>query len=148
MHNINNSAKTTGIMKKIVFILILCTFFLTGCQNNNPENNSQVNTSRTLAKGNVSNNDFIISNSKSSKPVIETELGSFSSTIYDKTESRINNIKVACNTLNGTIVPAGKTFSFCDTLGEATPEAGYLPASIYDENGKIFEDYGGREVSN
>ena len=136
------------IMKKIVFILFLCAFFLTGCQSGKQENNSQINASRTLAEENVNTDNFIVNNSNSSKPIVETELGSYTSTIYDKTESRLNNIKVACNTLNGTVVSAGETFSFCDTLGEATPEAGYLPASIYDENGEIFEDYGGRKVSN
>lgn len=124
-------------MKKVIFILFLSLFMLTGCKNNT-QNDSQINATRTLAE----NSNQEIAKPKAPEPV-ETQLGSYTTNIYDKTPNRVNNIKVACNYLNGTIVEPGATFSFCDTLGEAKPEDGYLPAAAFDEDGDIFQDYGG-----
>ena len=123
-------------MKKVIFILFLCMFALTGCKNET-NNNTSINVTRTLAK-----NATINEAPQPTKP-IETQLGTYTTTIYDKTPSRVNNIKIACNSLNGTIVPAGETFSFCGTLGEAKPEDGYEEAATFDEDGDIFQDYGG-----
>ena len=127
-------------MKKVIFILFLCMFILTGCKDDN-KNESGVNVTRTLAENNTTQ-DVTIEKPKAPEPV-ETQIGTYTTNIYDKTPSRVNNIKIACDTLNGTIVPAGDTFSFCDTLGEAKPEDGYLPAATFDEDGDVFQDYGG-----
>ncbi len=37
----------------------------------------------------------------------------------------------------------GETFSFCDTVGKATPERGYQKADIFDEDGNVIKGYGG-----
>lgn len=37
----------------------------------------------------------------------------------------------------------GETFSFCNTVGKATPEAGYQKADVFDENGNKIKGYGG-----
>ena len=37
----------------------------------------------------------------------------------------------------------GETFSFCNTVGKATPEAGYQKADIFDSNGNVTKGYGG-----
>ncbi len=39
---------------------------------------------------------------------------------------RINNIKVASSRLDGTVIPAGSTFSFLTSLGPITKENGYM----------------------
>ena len=50
---------------------------------------------------------------------------------------------ITCNTLNDTIVSNGDTFSFCNTVGKATSERGYLEADIFDKNGKKIKGIGG-----
>lgn len=42
----------------------------------------------------------------------------------------------------------GETFSFCDTVGKATPEAGYQKADVFDKDGNTIKGYGGRKLSN
>ena len=37
----------------------------------------------------------------------------------------------------------GETFSFCNTLGPASPKAGYEKADIFDSDGNIIKEYGG-----
>ena len=37
----------------------------------------------------------------------------------------------------------GETFSFCDTVGKATPEDGYQKADIFDKDGNVTKGYGG-----
>lgn len=37
----------------------------------------------------------------------------------------------------------GETFSFCDTVGKATPEKGYQKADFFDADGKTKKAYGG-----
>ena len=98
-------------------------------QNTTQENNSTDNTTNTteIKKGITT----------------EQTISSFSTKIYTKDSSRQNNIEITCNTLNGTIVNAGETFSFCQTVGKATTSKGYEKADIYDHNGKKKEGLGG-----
>lgn len=114
---------------KILIILSLICILCTGCSNNS--NNSESN-----------NNSAVRITSKKQQPV-EEEISTFSTTIYIKDESRQNNLTLACSQLNGTIVKAGETFSFCDTLGPAKPEDGYQKADTFDSDGDIFQEYGG-----
>lgn len=66
----------------------------------------------------------------------EEQLTTFSTKIYSNDSARQNNISITCNTLNGTTVKNGSTFSFCGTVGQATSKKGYQEADIYDNNGK------------
>lgn len=43
----------------------------------------------------------------------------------------------------GLLLSLGETFSFCNTVGKATPEAGYQKADIFDANGNVTKGYGG-----
>ncbi len=73
----------------------------------------------------------------------EEQIATFSTKIYSKDSARQNNIKITCNTLNGTTVQNGSTFSFCNTVGQATTAKGYQKADIYDNNGKKKKGLGG-----
>ena len=70
------------------------------------------------------------------------EISSFSTKIYTKDSSRQNNITITCSTLNNTDVANGATFSFCNTVGRASPSKGYTKADIFT-NGKKTKGYGG-----
>ena len=77
------------------------------------------------------------------KEPVETEIASYTSKIKQKKDSdRQNNITLACNTLNNTIIENGKTFSFCNTIGKTTKKKGYEEANVF-QDGKEVEAVGG-----
>ena len=57
--------------------------------------------------------------------------------------NRTNNLKLACEAINGTIVNPGETFSFNEVVGERTEERGYLPATIYVNASETAPGVGG-----
>ena len=123
-------------MKKLIFFsfFILLCFILVGCSNN-----TKVNNTPSTPNNNTSYKPEKIS---IIKPIEET-LFSFSTNILDKDAGRQTNIKITCSVLNGTIVKAGNTFSFCDTVGKATTDRGYKEAKVFDENGEVTMGLGG-----
>lgn len=73
-------------------------------------------------------------------------LGESRSTFSEETDndrSRANNIRLAAQALNGTILWPGETLSFNDTVGERTAGAGYTPAHAYAAGGIVDEVGGG-----
>ena len=138
-------------MKKILLFLFLFCFSLTGCGNDNSINNQNQDNryiaSRTTITDNTINNsetnNIDITNSNDNINT-ESELSTFSTKIYTPNdESRQTNIRITCSKLDGTIVKSGETFSFCDTVGKATPEEGYEKADIFDKDGNVIKGYGG-----
>lgn len=115
---------------------------------NNQVNENSKNTTSEENKSDENNNTAennvnqtnITSNITNYK---EEELSNFTTTIYSNDEARQNNINITCNTLNGTIVKNGATFSFCDTVGQATSSKGYMEADIFDHDGHKKKGYGG-----
>lgn len=140
-------------MKKISLIIymFIIIVFLGACKNsnetnntikNNAEENISYNYTASNVTSNTENNNVIEVNRGETNP--ETELSSFSTKIYTPNDSgRQNNITLSCSKVNGTIVKSGETFSFCDTVGKATPEAGYQKADIFDKDGNTIKGYGG-----
>lgn len=63
-------------------------------------------------------------------PPKETEISSFSTEILDDSEGRLNNIKITCDKISGTIIDPGKEFSFNTIVGQPTKEDGYEEAAI------------------
>lgn len=57
-------------------------------------------------------------------------------------EVRNKNIRLACQTVNGTILSPGEEFSFNDVVGERTEEKGYGAAAAYN-NGEVVQEIGG-----
>ena len=55
---------------------------------------------------------------------------------------RETNLKLACSKLDEKIVLPGETFSYNQTLGERTAQAGYKNAKVY-ENGAVVDGIGG-----
>ena len=114
--------------------------------NSTDENNTDnTNNSENATDQNTTQENNTTDNTTEIKKGITNEqtISSFSTKIYTKDSSRQNNIEITCNTLNGTIVNAGETFSFCQTVGKATTSKGYEKADIYDHNGKKKEGLGG-----
>lgn len=114
-------------------------------QQNNTENTSNnVNTNNSVeSTTNTTNTITIPQNSDVNKPKTEETLSSFSTKIYTKDSARQNNISITCSTLNETIVANGSTFSFCNTVGQATSAKGYQEADIFDNEGNKKKGLGG-----
>jgi vancomycin resistance protein YoaR len=72
---------------------------------------------------------------------IVRQVSSFT-TMHPAGQPRVHNIHVAADTLNNTIVEAGKVFSLNAVLGQRTPAKGYVKAPILVEDG-FGDDYGG-----
>jgi vancomycin resistance protein YoaR len=73
---------------------------------------------------------------------ITTKISTGSSAFYGSDEPRAANIWVGTGYLNGTIVRPGEYFSFNDSIGDITAEAGYVEAPVVDGE-RIGKDVGG-----
>lgn len=63
-------------------------------------------------------------------------------TPHTKDENRNNNLRRACESMNGLVLQPGDTFSYNDTLGPRTKENGYLRAGAYS-GWILVQSYGG-----
>lgn len=107
-------------------------------KNGNTSNKEEINNTSSGENNNTPENT-----SSSSTPVEKT-LATFSTKIYSKDSARQNNIKITCNSLNNTTVKNGSTFSFCNTVGQATSTKGYQKADIFDKDGNKKKGLGRR----
>lgn len=133
----------------IVIIIIALLAFLgfkwLGNNNDNNSNNnmdSQYNATRTLAENSNNQNQQSNSSQINVKPV-ETELYRFSTPIKSDDKNRMTNLKITCSRINGTVVKAGKEFSFCDVVGQPNSADGYKPADAFGKDNKIIKAIGG-----
>lgn len=136
----------------IYLILFICLFSLTGCSNNNEQNNKndtnittntvRLNADITANNANTDNNINIIEITKNAQSSEEL-LASFSTKLGGKNTPRSRNIGITTRTLNGTTVEPGETFSFCKTIGEPTAEKGYEKADSFDADGNTVQTLGG-----
>jgi vancomycin resistance protein YoaR len=72
---------------------------------------------------------------------IKRQVSAFT-TYHPSGQPRVQNIHLAADVLNNTIVEPGQVFSLNETLGPRTPEKGYVKAPILVADG-FGEDYGG-----
>lgn len=80
-------------------------------------------------------------NPPASEPVPEI-LTEISTHLYDDSENRVNNIKIASEAISGTVLAPGDVFSFNDTVGKRSAEKGYKKAPILS-HGKHSKGFGG-----
>jgi vancomycin resistance protein YoaR len=72
-----------------------------------------------------------------------THLVSTFTTNYSPGQPRVTNIQTAARTINGTVVLPGATFSLNGTLGQRTPEKGYVMAPAIAADLTEPDTYGG-----
>lgn len=121
--------------------------------NNTSSESNQKNYNNSTDSDNNDNDNYNVDSSQEeiskgiheseTPPVIEEQIATYTTKIYSKDSARQNNISITCNTLNGTIVKNGETFSFCNTVGQATTSKGYQKADIYDNKGNKKKGLGG-----
>ncbi len=130
-------------MKKYIWLIVVVIILVGGgflfyFLNNKDDSSNNYNASKSGSNisldynvNDSKNNNS--SNSTSLKPptFVEQDVASYSTVIKNKVDTnRQQNISLTCSTLNGTEVKPGDTFSFCDTVGKATTDRGYLEANI------------------
>lgn len=69
-------------------------------------------------------------------------LGKMTTGFAGSSANRINNLELACSKIDGIILNPGEIFSYNETLGRRTEEAGFLPAGAYAD-GEVVEEVGG-----
>lgn len=69
-------------------------------------------------------------------------LASTSTNLNEGNRSRTNNVRLACQYINGTILNPGEEFSYNGVVGERTPERGFQSAGAY-ANGQLIDEVGG-----
>lgn len=69
-------------------------------------------------------------------------LSTYQTSFATSDANRSTNVTLASNSINGKILLPGESFSYNDTLGKRTPEAGYKMAGAY-ANGQSVQQYGG-----
>ena len=69
-------------------------------------------------------------------------LGACMTKFPNSAEARRNNLQLASSKLDGLILYPGETFSYNETVGERTEEAGFLPAPAYVD-GDVKDEIGG-----
>jgi len=62
---------------------------------------------------------------------------------YVNNPNRTENLRLACEAINGTILNPDEIFSFNETVGERTAERGFKPATIYGGDGESVDGVGG-----
>lgn len=77
-----------------------------------------------------------------SAKLFKDKLGSQVSYFRSSSANRINNIKLAAEKINGTILNPGEEFSYNDTVGQRTEAAGFKKAGAYS-NGEVVQEIGG-----
>lgn len=70
------------------------------------------------------------------------EVSKFSTNYDPGYTSRVNNLKLATNKINGKVLRPGEEFSFNEVVGKRTIEAGYTDAKIF-LNGEVVDGTGG-----
>lgn len=133
-------------MRKYLWIFLCLIILIAGGIfifniNNNPKENYIAR--RSVA--NVNKNNTFYKNIEITEPlnIIEEQLAEFTTQLPNDTEARDGNIKLACQTLSGTIVKNGEEFSLWEILGCPSAETGYEKAKTFTSNGEVTQSYGG-----
>lgn len=116
---------------------------------NENNNNSNNNNSDKSEQSNDNTNDkpatAVAKEEKEATPQTPTEvqIATYTTTLYDKEQTRIDNINLAISKLNGVIIENGAEFSFNNTIGPMNEGNGFKKATGFDSNGKKIKISGG-----
>lgn len=117
--------------------------------NENNNNNSNNNNNDKSKQSNDNTNDkpatAVAKEEKKTAPQTPTEvqIATYTTTLYDKEQTRIDNINLAISKLNWVIIENGAEFSFNKTIGPMNEGNGFKKATGFDSNGKKIKISGG-----
>lgn len=104
--------------------------------NANEDNKKQENIINEINNTYIPNNTVTVPTTP-----VETDVASFSTNLSGDS-ARLNNISITCNTINGTTIAPGETFSFNKIVGQPSADKGYQEADVF-VNKKTEKGYGG-----
>ena len=84
-----------------------------------------------------------VPDSNASALLFQDVLATYSSDYNSSNANRSENIRLACEAMNGTVIEPGEIFSFNDTVGERTSEKGYRDAAVYVSGNTVNQLGGG-----
>ena len=84
-----------------------------------------------------------VTNEEISAQHFATKLHEVTSPYFASQVNRTENLRLACEALNGTVLFPGDVFSFNGVVGERTAEKGYRAATVYAEGGASTDEVGG-----
>lgn len=138
-----------GIIILLIIGGALLYFFFGNAPDNQPSEYvpSRTSVNTTLANdernSNTNKNETTNSiNNEKSKTSSKKKISSFSTPIVDDHKNRINNIKITCSRISGTIVKPDKEFSFNKVAGQPSSKDGYKEAHIIVD-GEVENGIGG-----
>ena len=70
------------------------------------------------------------------------ELGTYTTNFSSSSANRANNVRLAAQAINGTVLMPGEVFSYNGTVGQRTAARGYKEAGVY-ANGQVTTGIGG-----
>lgn len=70
-------------------------------------------------------------------------LASFSTSIAGQDDGVKRNIRIACDKINGSVIPSGSIFSFNDVVGEGSAKNGFAPGRVLYRDRTAMEAGGG-----
>lgn len=80
---------------------------------------------------------------KVTTPPKEEQIATYTTTLYDKEKTRIENINLAISKLNGVIIENKSEFSFNNTIGPMDESNGFKKATGFDSKGRKIKISGG-----
>ena len=80
---------------------------------------------------------------KVTTPPKEEQIATYTTTLYDKEKTRIENINLAISKLNGVIIENKAEFSFNNTIGPMDESNGFKKATGFDSKGRKIKISGG-----
>lgn len=76
------------------------------------------------------------------QPDKEHQIGNYTTGLRGRTPSQVHNLTLAAERIDGVVLQPGEVFSFVETVGPWTSDAGYQRAPVsYD--GELINDWGG-----
>lgn len=157
------------ILVVVAAVILILTSNANLFSNENTENNNSGEQAKNLNDNNVNENNNSSNNNNSNKseqandntngkpatavakeekePIPQTptevQIATYTTTLYDKEQTRIDNINLAISKLNGVIIENGAEFSFNNTIGPMNEGNGFKKATGFDSNGKKIKISGG-----
>ncbi len=115
--------------------------------NNNNSNNNNNNDKSEQSNDNTNDKPATVVAKEEKKttpqPPTEVQIATYTTTLYDKEQTRIDNINLAISKLNGVIIENEAEFSFNNTIGPMNEGNGFKKATGFDSNGKKIKISGG-----
>ena len=106
-------------------------------------NSTNDNKDENTNNPNVNEEENSLQNNNITDTKEEIEIATYTTTLYDKEQSRIDNINLATSKLNGKIIKKYEEFSFNNTIGPMDESNGFKKATGFDTNGKKIKMSGG-----